>query len=77
MNLACLHLDMTVEEVFQAATFGGASALLRQDSVGSIEVGKQADLVIWDLEELPEIAYRAEESRIQKIIKSGELVNKL
>ena len=75
MSLACLHLDMTVEEVFTAATFGGASALQRQDTVGSIEVGKQADLVIWDVQELSEIAYRVGESRVQLIIKSGNLVS--
>ncbi len=75
MSLACLHLDMTVEEVFTAATFGGASALQRQDTVGSIEVGKQADLVIWDEQELSEIAYRVGESRVQLIIKSGNLVS--
>jgi len=75
MSVACLYLHMTVEEAFTAATFGGAAALMRQESIGTIEVGKQADLIIWDVQELSELAYRVGENRVKTIIKSGKLIS--
>ncbi len=75
IGLACLYLHMTVEEAFTAATFGGAAALRREESIGTIEVGKQADLIIWDVLELSELAYRVGENRVKTIIKSGNSIN--
>src|SRR5699024_4586846 len=49
MNLACLHMGMTPAEVLTAATINAAYAINRGDELGSIEEGKQADLVLFDV----------------------------
>lgn len=57
LSLACTHLKMTPAEAISAATINGACALRRQDSKGSIEPGKDADLSIFDVADYREIAY--------------------
>ena len=74
MSLACRYMKMTVEEAFQAATFGGAVSLDREKSVGSIETGKQADLIIWRFKDLAEIPYRITGNHVEMVIKKGQLV---
>lgn len=44
---------MTVRDVLQTATIGGARTLGWDDQIGSLEVGKQADLALWRLDTLP------------------------
>jgi imidazolonepropionase len=55
--LACMHLGMTVEESFQAVTYYSAKALELEDKIGSIEVGKSADLIVWGISSLLDIPY--------------------
>lgn len=43
------EINKTVEEAFNIGTIGGARAVNMQDQIGSIKVGKKADLVIWDM----------------------------
>ncbi|WP_026036897.1 amidohydrolase family protein, partial [Limnohabitans sp. Rim47] len=50
MTIACLYMQLTPEAVFNAVTINAAYALKRADQIGSIEVGKQADLVIFDID---------------------------
>ena len=44
--LACIYMHLTVEEAITALTLNGAAALCRADRIGSIEVGKQGDMVV-------------------------------
>ena len=44
--------SLTVRDALDLATTGGARVLGRQDEIGSLEVGKQADLAVWDLSTL-------------------------
>ncbi len=44
--LACIYMHLTVEEAITALTLNGAAALRRADRIGSIEVGKQGDMVV-------------------------------
>ena len=62
---------LSVEEAFRAATWQSAITLNIHHKVGSLEVGKNADLVIWDLERLIEIPYFTSDVPIYKVIKSG------
>ena len=71
ISLACSYLKLSVEEAFRAATWQSAITLNVHDKVGSLEVGKNADLVIWDLERLIEIPYFTSDVPIYKVIKSG------
>ncbi|KPF58833.1 imidazolonepropionase [Rhizobium sp. AAP116] len=58
MNMAATLFHMTVEECLLGVTRNAARALGRLDSVGTIEVGKQADLAIWSVESPAELVYR-------------------
>ena len=71
ISLACSYLKLSVEEAFRAATWQSAITLNVHHKVGSLEVGKNADLIIWDLERLIEIPYFTSDVPIYKVIKSG------
>ena len=75
ISLACIYLGMSVEEALLAATYNSAKTLQLDKEVGSIEVGKKADLIIWDLEKLIEIPYNVTDVPIVKVIKNGQFVN--
>ena len=75
ISLACIFLGMTVEEALLAATYNSAKTLYLEKQIGSIEVGKKADLIIWDLEKLIEIPYNMTDLPIVKVIKNGQFVN--
>jgi imidazolonepropionase len=57
LSLACTHMKMSPMEAITAATINGAWALRMQDSKGSIEPGKDADLAVFDARDYREIAY--------------------
>jgi imidazolonepropionase len=57
LSLACTQLRMTPAEAIAAATINGAYALRRQEHVGSLEVGKQADFAVFDVADYREIPY--------------------
>lgn len=74
MTLACMHLGMTVEESFQAVTYYSAKGLELEDKIGSIEVGKSADLIVWGISSLLDIPYYVSNHLIQYVMKNGEVV---
>ena len=57
LNMACTCFGLTPEEALQGITLNGAKALGMQDDVGSLEVGKLADIAIWDLKHPAELSY--------------------
>ena len=73
MNLGCLKYRMTPEEVLTAVTLNGAAAINRADRVGSLEAGKQGDLVIWNAPDLDYICYRMGSNLVRTVIKKGRL----
>ena len=75
ISLACIYLGMKVEDTLIASTYNSAKTLNIENEVGSIEVGKKADLIIWDLEKLIEIPYNVTDLPIVKVIKNGQFVN--
>jgi imidazolonepropionase len=57
MSLAMTKMGMSAAECLTACTINGAYSLNRGDRIGSVEPGKQADLVIWPYKDYREIAY--------------------
>lgn len=74
MGIACRQLKMTPAEAVSAVTINAAHAIGRAAEVGSIEVGKKADLVVFDAVDYRSIAYRFGTNLVEKVIKSGQLV---
>lgn len=74
INLGCLKYKLTPEEVLTAVTLNGAAAIDMADKVGSVEVGKQGDLVIWDAPDLDYICYRVGSNLADTVIKRGVIV---
>lgn len=74
INLGYLKYKMTPEEILTAVTINPACAIGRGSQVGTLEVGKQADLVIWDAPDLEMLCYRFGSNLALQVIKKGELV---
>jgi imidazolonepropionase len=74
MNLGCLKYRLTPEEVLTAVTLNGAAAIDRADRLGSLEVGKQGDLVLWNAPDLDYICYRMGSNLVNTVVKKGRIV---
>ena len=74
INLGYLKYRMLPEEILTAVTLNAACAINRGDTIGSIEVGKQADLVIWDAPNFEMICYRFGSNQVKTVIKKGEII---
>lgn len=74
LNMACTFFRMTPAEALAGVTREAARALGRQDSVGTLEVGKTADMVLWDVERPGELAYPIGFNPCAGVIKAGEVV---
>jgi imidazolonepropionase len=57
LNMACTLFGLTPEEALAGATRNAARALGLQDEIGTIEVGKRADLALWKIDRPAELAY--------------------
>ncbi|QKY70688.1 imidazolonepropionase [Lentibacillus sp. CBA3610] len=74
MNLGCLKMGMPPEEVLTAATINAAHAIDCADEIGSLEVGKQADIAIFDVPNYMMLSYNYGMNHIETVIKKGETV---
>jgi imidazolonepropionase len=71
MTIACTQMSMTLEEAIAASTLNGAAALGLSEIIGSIEVGKQADIVLYDVPNYRYLAYHFGTNHVAKVIKHG------
>ncbi len=58
MNMACTLFRMTPAEALRGVTLHAAKALGLADEIGSLEVGKRADIVLWDVDKPSMLSYR-------------------
>lgn len=72
--LACLQMNLSIEEAIIALTINGAAAVNRADEIGSIDIGKKADIVILEFPSYKYIPYHVGVSTVEKVIKNGKLV---
>lgn len=71
MNLACISMRMTPAEALTAATYNAACAINRQDRIGSLEVGKQADVALWNVKNYQELQYLFGINHLKAVWKQG------
>lgn len=74
MSMGYIKYRMTPEEVLSAVTVNAACSLGREKLVGTIEEGKQADIVIWDAPDMEMLVYRFGSNLAKTVIKKGEVV---
>ena len=75
LSLACTQLRMTPAEAITGATINAAYSLGRQNRIGSLEVGKQADLAVFDVEDYREIPYYFGVNTCWLTLKSGSVIH--
>jgi len=73
MALACRYLHLTPAQAIAAATINAAAAIARSDRIGSLEPGKQADLLILDIPDYRHLGYRFGTNLVQMVIKKGKI----
>lgn len=69
--LACRYLKLTPAQAIAAATINAAAAIQRDATLGSLEVGKQADLLILSVNDYRHLGYRFGSNLVQTVIKKG------
>lgn len=74
MNLGCLKMGMTPAEVLTAVTINAAHAIKRGHEVGSLEVGKKADINIFHVPTYMHLQYMYGENHVNTVIKNGKIV---
>jgi imidazolonepropionase len=74
MAIACRYQKLLPSEAFNAVTINAAFGVASGDKVGSLETGKQADVLILDTKDFRELAYEFGGRCISKVIKRGKIV---
>ena len=74
ISLACYNMKMLPAEAITAATINAAHAVNRAEQVGSLEVGKNADLIILDVPNHHHIPYHFGINHVETVIKNGKIV---
>jgi imidazolonepropionase len=76
LQLAVFTMKMSIEEAINATTANAAYALSRQEDVGSLELNKKMDLVLYEAQNYPSIVYHLGINPIKHVIKNGQLAVK-
>ena len=74
VSLACREMGMTPAEALVAATINGAHALGRAATAGSIEHGKPADLIVFNVSDYRELGYHSGMNLVHLTMKRGEFI---
>ncbi|HSS64363.1 MAG TPA: imidazolonepropionase [Gammaproteobacteria bacterium] len=72
LNMACTLFRMTPEEALAGVTRNAAVALGRDSAFGTLEIGKRADFVLWDVDHPAELAYRIGFNPRHAVIRGGD-----
>lgn len=74
MTMGYLKYRMTPEEVLTAVTINAACSCGLEEKIGTLEVGKQADIVLWNAPDMEMLVYRMGSNLAKTVIKKGEIV---
>jgi imidazolonepropionase len=73
--LACRALKLTPAQAIAAVTINAAQAIRRADQIGSIEPGKQADLLVLSVPDYRQLGYRFGSNLVKQVVKRGKVYN--
>jgi len=73
MAMACTMFRLTPEEALRGMTIAGARALGRAGRIGTLSPGKQADFVVWDVEQPAELVYWLGANPCQQVVQGGRI----
>lgn len=73
LALACRYMRLTPAQAIAAATINAAAAIARDETIGSIEPGKQADLLVLSVPDYRHLGYRFGINLVEKVIKKGRV----
>jgi imidazolonepropionase len=76
ISLALTQMKMSIEEAITAATLNAASAIGMADKIGSLEIGKQADIIILDVPDYRFLGYHFGVNLVNGVIKKGKIIAK-
>ncbi len=71
--LACRYMGLTPAQAIAASTINSAYAIRRSDVIGSLEVGKQADMLILSVSDYRQLGYRYGTNLVKQVIKRGQI----
>ena len=71
--LACRTMGLTPAQAIAASTINSAHAIRRSDIIGSIEEGKQADLLILNVPDYRHLGYRFGTNLVRQVVKRGRV----
>ena len=71
--LACRYMGLTPAQAIAAATINSAHAIRRSEMIGSLEVGKQADMLILSVSDYRQVGYRYGTNLVKQVIKRGRV----
>ena len=74
LSLACIYMKMPVLDAIKAGTYTAAKSLLLEDEIGSIEPGKKADILVWNIQRAVQIPYLVSDHPIHSVLKNGHPV---
>jgi imidazolonepropionase len=76
MTMGCTMYKMTPKEVIEATTIHAAKSMGREAEIGSLGIGKQADIVILDIPNYKYLPYHFGVDHVKIVIKKGKIVYK-
>jgi imidazolonepropionase len=71
--LSCRYMGLTPAQAIAASTINSAHAIRKSDTIGSIEVGKQADMLILSVPDYRQLGYRYGTNLVKQVIKKGQV----
>jgi len=74
LHLACQNLCLRPEEAIVAATYNAACSLRLSHVTGSLELGKQGDICVMDVDDYRELVRRAGHHDVKLVLRSGKIV---
>ncbi len=73
MNMGCVLFGLTCEQALAGATINGAKALGMDHRKGSLERGKDADFVVWDITSPADLSYQVGITPVNKVVIGGKI----